>query len=69
MTARFTTPSASLSAKYLWALSTEGRTALSDLIEAGLDPDLAFSVLEALVPETTLYTTFEDDDGHAGQAR
>lgn len=46
--------------KELWALTPHANEARSLLIEAGLDADLALSVLEASWPEWEIYQLDEE---------
>ncbi len=49
--------------KYLWALTDAARGHVVDLIQAGMDKDLAITVLEQLLPEDEIYEL--DDERRA----
>lgn len=44
-----------------WALNVEAKECLHELVALGIDPDLALSVMQELLPDTQLYA-LEDDD-------
>ena len=54
-----------LKKKYEWALSRQATSLLQDLVDLGMDRDLAFSIMEANLPDQTLYALVDDEDDGA----
>lgn len=44
-----------LTTQFEWAITEEARSLIEQFIDNGLEPDLAFSLAENLLPENTMY--------------
>jgi len=45
-----------------WTLSDAAKTAYNDLVHTGIDPDLAFTLLDEHVAEDVLYAEIDQDE-------